>query len=83
MKMALAELISFPDIPEKVTINEFLDIAKKYSTDGSAHFINGIIDKLKMDYENEGIIVKSGKGLIDKEKQNKPKPKIRNKKYKR
>lgn len=68
MKMALAELISFPEIPEKVTINEFLDIAKKYSTDSSSHFINGIIDKLRMDYENEGLIVKSGKGLIDKHK---------------
>jgi len=81
MKMALAELISFPEIPEKVTINEFLDIAKKYSTDGSSHFINGIIDKIKADYENEGLIVKSGKGLIDKLKLKKLKVTNKKKKY--
>ena len=81
MKMALAELISFPEIPEKVTINEFLDIAKKYSTEGSSNFINGIIDKVRMDYETEGVINKTGKGLIVKEKNNKPTGSKKKKKY--
>ena len=64
MKMALAEMISFPDIPEKVTINEFLEIAKEYSTENSHNFINGIIDNIRMDMEHDGLIAKTGKGLL-------------------
>jgi transcription antitermination protein NusB len=65
MKMALAELITFPNIPVKVTINEFIDISKEYSTPKSKKFVNGILDKLAADYKEKGKIVKAGRGLIN------------------
>ena len=65
LKMALAELISFPNIPVKVSINEFIDISKEYSTPKSKQFVNGIIDKLAMDYKEQGKILKAGRGLIN------------------
>lgn len=64
MKMALAELTSFPSIPVKVTINEYLEIAKEYSTPGSNAFINGIVDKLAIGYKSTGKIKKTGAGLV-------------------
>jgi N utilization substance protein B len=64
LKMALAELTTFPNIPVKVTINEFIDISKEYSTPKSKQFINGVIDKLAADYKEQGKIVKAGRGLI-------------------
>ena len=64
MKMALAEMLHFTQIPEKVTINEALEIAKEYSTRGSNNFINGIIDQMRIDMQSEGKIIKTGKGLI-------------------
>ncbi len=64
LKMALAELTTFPNIPVKVSINEFIDISKEYSTPKSKQFINGVIDKLAADYKEQGKIVKSGRGLI-------------------
>lgn len=66
INMALAELIHFPDIPEKVTINEVLEIAKEYSTDKSHIFINGLLDSFRKKLKEEGKIKKTGKGLIDK-----------------
>ena len=65
LKMALAELISFPNIPVKVSINEFIDISKEYSTPKSKQFVNGVIDKLATDYKEKGKIVKAGRGLIN------------------
>ena len=65
LKMALAELISFPNIPVKVSINEFIDISKEYSTPKSKQFVNGVIDKLAMDYKEQGKILKAGRGLIN------------------
>ena len=65
LKMALAELITFPNIPIKVTINEFIDISKEYSTPKSKQFVNGVIDKLAIDYKEQGKIVKMGRGLIN------------------
>lgn len=65
MKMALAEMISFPSIPIKVTINEFIEISKNYSTPKSKQFINGILDVLANELTSEGVIKKSGRGLID------------------
>ena len=65
LKMALAELISFPNIPIKVTINEFIDISKEYSTPKSKQFVNGVLDKLANDYKEQGKIVKEGRGLIN------------------
>ena len=65
LKMALAELISFSNIPIKVTINEFIDISKEYSTPKSKQFVNGVLDKLANDYKEQGKIVKEGRGLIN------------------
>ncbi|NNE77568.1 MAG: transcription antitermination factor NusB [Pricia sp.] len=64
LKMAICELLNFPTIPEKVTINEFLEIAKEYSTPKSSIFINGILDKLVKEYKAEGKLNKVGRGLI-------------------
>jgi len=65
MKMALAEMCYFPTIPVKVTINEYIDISKEYSTPKSREFINGIIDKLAIELRKNGTIVKTGRGLIE------------------
>jgi len=64
LKMAICELLNFPSIPEKVTINEFLEIAKEYSTPKSSIFINGILDKLVKEYKTEGKLNKMGRGLL-------------------
>ena len=65
MKAALAELIHFPSIPVKVTINEFIEIAKRYSTLKSGKFVNGNLDRLTEKLTKDGVIRKSGRGLID------------------
>ena len=65
LKMALAELIYFPSIPTKVTINEFIEISKTFSTPKSKKFVNGILDGLSVELVQKGIIKKSGRGLID------------------
>jgi N utilization substance protein B len=64
LKMAICELLNFPSIPEKVTINEFLEIAKEYSTPKSSIFINGVLDKLVKEYKSEGKLKKMGRGLL-------------------
>ncbi|MEZ4971313.1 MAG: transcription antitermination factor NusB [Flavobacteriaceae bacterium] len=64
LKMAICELLNFPSIPERVTINEFLEIAKEYSTPKSSIFINGILDKLVKEYKEEGKLKKVGRGLL-------------------
>lgn len=64
LKMAICELLNFSSIPEKVTINEFLEIAKEYSTPKSSIFINGILDKLVKEYRAEGKLNKVGRGLL-------------------
>lgn len=64
LKMAICELFYFPSIPEKVTINEYLEIAKEYSTPKSSIFINGILDKLVKEYRKEGKLKKAGRGLL-------------------
>ena len=63
LKMALCELISFPSIPTKVTLNEFVEISKLYSTDKSKDFINGILDRLMKQLNKDGKIEKEGRGL--------------------
>ena len=65
LKMALAELIHFPSIPTKVTINEFIEISKTFSTPKSKKFVNGILDGLSTELVDKGIIKKSGRGLLD------------------
>ena len=66
IKMALAELIEFPSIPIKVTLNEYIELAKMYSTPKSKIFVNGILDKLILDLKSENKIKKTGRGLLDK-----------------
>lgn len=63
LKMALCELLHFPTIPTKVTLNEFVEIAKNYSTEKSKDFINGILDRMMKHLLQSGRIVKEGRGL--------------------
>ncbi|MCY2687899.1 transcription antitermination protein NusB [Salinimicrobium sp. TH3] len=64
IKMAICEFLKFPSIPVKVTINEYLEIAKEYSTPKSSIFINGILDKLSKEYRENGKLNKIGRGLM-------------------
>lgn len=61
---AIAEAENFPSIPVRVTMNEYIDIAKCYSTESSGSFINGILDRIISQLTAEGKIIKSGKGLL-------------------
>lgn len=65
LKMALAEMVRFPSIPVKVTINEFIEICKTYSTPKSKQFVNGLLDSMSEELIEKGEIKKSGRGLID------------------
>lgn len=65
LEMAIGELLVFPNIPVKVTINEYIELAKNYSTPNSRQFINGILDVIAKDLKEKGTIKKSGRGLID------------------
>lgn len=65
LKMSVSEMINFPGIPVKVTINEAIEIAKEYSTPKSSKFVNGILDTLSKNLIKEGKIRKSGRGLLD------------------
>jgi transcription antitermination protein NusB len=64
MKMAIAELLCFPSIPVKVTLNEYIELAKLYSTPKSSVFVNGILDKLIDDFRSKDLIKKAGRGLM-------------------
>ncbi|GHA50825.1 N utilization substance protein B [Salinimicrobium marinum] len=64
IKMAICEFLKFPSIPVKVTINEYLEIAKEYSTPKSSIFINGVLDKLSKEYKENGKLNKMGRGLM-------------------
>jgi len=64
LKIAIAELLFFPSIPERVTINEYLEIAKDYSTPSSNNFINGVLDKLVREYKANKRMIKTGRGLL-------------------
>jgi N utilization substance protein B len=64
MVTALAELVSCPSIPVKVTLDEYIEIAKFYSTQSSSTFINGVLDKVTISLTESGKINKSGRGLI-------------------
>lgn len=65
LKMALCEFMHCPSIPTKVTINEYVELAKAYSTSKSKEFINGILDKLLSDLMSKSLVVKEGRGLLD------------------
>lgn len=62
--MGLAEAVSFPTIPVKVTINEYVELAKYYGTPKSRAFVNGLLDRLVQNLVNEGSVAKEGKGLL-------------------
>ncbi len=64
MVVAMSELINFADIPTKVTMDEFIEISKDYSTPGSSQFVNGILDRVTNSLMEEGRINKSGRGLM-------------------
>lgn len=65
LRMAICELLYFPDIPPKVSINEAIEIAKEFSTAGSGKFINGILDKVLSEEKIAGTLGKTGRGLVD------------------
>ena len=65
MKMAITEILHFPSIPVKVTLNEFIEISKMYSTPKSKIFINGILDKIVADLKAADRLAKSGRGLME------------------
>jgi len=64
LRMAICELLSFEDIPPKVSINEAIEVAKRFSTPRSGQFINGVLDAVLLDFQNEGRLNKSGRGLV-------------------
>ncbi|MCZ6703565.1 MAG: transcription antitermination factor NusB [Ignavibacteria bacterium] len=65
LRMGVCEMLYFPDIPPKVSINESIEIAKEYSTAGSSKFINGILDAILVNEKKSGGIHKQGRGLIE------------------
>ena len=66
MQLALTELMEFPSIPVKVTLNEYIELAKYYSTNRSSNFINGVLDRITRDFREEGKIIKAGRGLLER-----------------
>ena len=64
IKMGISEFLNFPSIPNRVTINEYIEIAKDYSTEKSSYFINGVLDKLSKEFVQTKRSVKIGRGLL-------------------
>ena len=64
IKMAIVEFINFPSIPTRVSINEYIEISKDYSTERSSYFINGVLDKISKEFIKNKRIVKIGRGLL-------------------
>jgi len=67
LELALSEFLYFPSIPTKVTMNEYIELSKYYSTEKSRNFINGILDKALKDLKKSNKILKAGRGLIGEE----------------
>ncbi len=65
LRIGICELLYFPDIPPKVSINEAIEIAKLYSTAGSGKFINGILDAVLSELKDAGKLNKTGRGLLE------------------
>lgn len=65
MELALTELTEFPSVPVKVTLNEYIELAKYYSTQRSSIFINGVLDRITKDFKEQGKIIKAGRGLLE------------------
>jgi N utilization substance protein B len=64
MQLAITEIIEFPEIPVKVTLNEYIEIAKYYCTSKSSTFVNGILDNIVKEIREKGLFSKSGRGLV-------------------
>ena len=64
MQLAITEILEFPEIPVKVTLNEYIEIAKFYCTSKSSTFVNGILDNIVREIRNEGLLNKTGRGLV-------------------
>lgn len=65
LMLAVSEMMNFPSIPIKVTINEYIEVSKSYSTPKSKQFVNGVLDVIAVNLQEKGLIKKSGRGLID------------------
>ncbi|MGQ9852751.1 MAG: transcription antitermination factor NusB [Candidatus Oleimicrobiaceae bacterium] len=65
LRMAVCEFLHFEDIPPKVTIDEAIEISRKYSTEKSDKFVNGILDAVLNELQGRDLIVKTGRGLLD------------------
>lgn len=70
LRMGICELLYFPDIPPKVSINESIEIAKDFSTAASSKFINGILDAILAEQKSKGTLNKTGRGLLDESVKN-------------
>ena len=64
MQLAITEILEFPEIPVKVTLNEYIEIAKFYCTSKSGTFVNGILDNIVKEIRQEGLLNKTGRGLV-------------------
>jgi N utilization substance protein B len=64
MQLAITEILEFPEIPVKVTLNEYIEIAKYYCTSKSSTFVNGILDNIVKEIREEGLFIKFGRGLV-------------------
>jgi N utilization substance protein B len=64
MQLAITELVEFSEVPVKVTLNEYIEIAKDYCTAKSSTFVNGILDKIVREMRANGSFTKAGRGLI-------------------
>jgi transcription antitermination protein NusB len=67
MQLAITEILEFPEIPVKVTLNEYIEIAKFYCTSKSSTFVNGILDNIVKEIRDEGLFNKFGRGLVGEE----------------
>jgi N utilization substance protein B len=65
LKMGAAEFLYFSSIPTRVTMNEYIEIAKNYSSPKSKKFVNGVLDNIRKEMESQGEVVKSGRGLYE------------------
>jgi N utilization substance protein B len=74
LEMGICEILYFEDIPPKVSINEAIEIAKRYSTEKSGQFVNGVLDSILADLKANGQLKKSGRGLVDVSTRPKKKP---------
>ncbi len=64
MQLAVTEIMGFPEIPVKVTLNEYIEIAKYYCTPKSSTFVNGILDNIVKEIRQKGLVKKYGRGLV-------------------